>query len=217
MSNKYKHIESLLNLFMQGETTIEQERELRHFFATTHNVPQQWLPFKEMMAYFDDGMPIDAEPSERRNITRHMWLVAVAAAVAAIIIMVLPKKQITPHVVPSKALSPVTAETATTKIHEPAEPEHHNQMIAEHKTKRELKEKPRRHQASRQAPLDAIDMEREQGEVEQAQQELMADKFIIEQERQEVLQEQYSGRARVYQARQSFANENPQLIQVVFK
>jgi len=60
-------------------------------------------------------------------------------------------------------------------------------------------------------------MEREQGEMEQAQQELMADKYIIEQERQEILEEQYSGRVQAYQARQAFNNENPQFIQVVFK
>ena len=62
-----------------------------------------------------------------------------------------------------------------------------------------------------------MEMEREQGEIEQAQQELLADKFMIEQERQEILEEQYVGRAQAYQAQQAIANENPQFIQVVFK
>ena len=65
--------------------------------------------------------------------------------------------------------------------------------------------------------LDSIEREREQGEVEQAQQELMADKFIIEQERQEALNEQYITRAQAHQAQQAAINENPQFIQVVFK
>ena len=62
-----------------------------------------------------------------------------------------------------------------------------------------------------------MEIEREQGEMELAQQELMADKLIIEQERQEILSEQYAGRVQAYQAQQAIANENPQFIQVVFK
>ena len=60
-------------------------------------------------------------------------------------------------------------------------------------------------------------MEREQGEIELAQQELMADRFIIEQERQEILEEQYAGRVQAHRVQQAFTNENPQFIQVVFK
>ena len=62
-----------------------------------------------------------------------------------------------------------------------------------------------------------MESNREQGEMELAQQELMADKLIIEQERQEILSEQYAGRVQAYQAQQAIANENPQFIQVVFK
>ena len=81
MNNDEKHIESLLNLFMQGETTLEQERELRQFFASTHEIPQEWEPYKEMMAYFDDGMPIATESTTKRNIARPVWWTIAAAAV----------------------------------------------------------------------------------------------------------------------------------------
>lgn len=244
MNNNEKHIESLLNLFMQGETTLEQERELRRFFASTRNIPQQWEPYREMMAYFDDGMPIEAEPSKRRKLARPVWLMATAAAVAAIVIMVVPKKNSTPYIEPSKSHPLVTAKNDTIEIIEPTQAKHLRPIIAKvepketvkvnkketvreegeksvdnipRKPERVLKKHTPRHETSPKVPLNAVEMEREQGEMEQAQQELMADKYIIEQERQEILEEQYSGRVQAYQARQAFNNENPQFIQVVFK
>jgi len=245
MNNNEKHIESLLALFMQGETTLEQERELRRFFATTKNIPQQWEPYREIMAYFDDGMPIEAEPCKKRKVARPVWGVVAAAAVAAIVIMVVPKKNSTPCSEISKTLPKITAKIDTINILEPTETKHHKTMIAmvekkevakadkketvevkdekpvyiaSHKTERVVKKPTLSHETSPKAPLDAVEIEeREQGEMEQAQQELLADKYIIEQERQEILEEQYSGRSQAYQARQAFNNENPQLIPVVFK
>ena len=70
---------------------------------------------------------------------------------------------------------------------------------------------------ARKTKLNVADVERAQGDIEQAQQELMADILIIEQEQQEVIREQYASRAQVYQAQQAVANEAPQFIQVVFK
>ena len=244
MNNDEKHIESLLGMFMQGETTLEQERELRQFFASARNIPQQWEPYREMMAFFDDGMPIEAEPANRRNLARTVWGVLTAAAVAAIVIMVVPKKDSTPYSEPSNTLPPITAKIDTTRIHEPTEANRLKPIIAKVEdngvakadkketvkdkgaksvdiTPREsecvVKKSTLKRETSPKAPLDTAEMEREQGEKEQAQQELMADRYIIERERQEILEEQYSGRAQAYQARQAFNNENPQVIQVVFK
>ena len=50
-----------------------------------------------------------------------------------------------------------------------------------------------------------------------AQQELMADKLMVEQERQEVLAEQYNSRAQAYRAKLAVSNDDPHFIQVVFK
>ena len=228
MNNNEKHIESLLNLFMQGETTLEQERELRQFFASTHEIPQEWEPYKEMMAYFDDGMPIATAPTTKRNIARPVWVI-VAAAIAAIIFMVVPnlKREVEPKV--STPLPPgpvVIANVDTAKIHETiaapvvAAPK---PIVAKVEKKAEIKEdssvKKQKHRnvSLPKAHLDPMEIEREQGEMELAQQELMADKLIIEQERQEILSEQYAGRVQAYQAQQAIANENPQFIQVVFK
>ena len=228
MNNNEKHIESLLNLFMQGETTLEQERELRQFFASTHEIPQEWEPYKEMMAYFDDGMPIATESTTKRNIARPMWAI-VAAAIVAIIFMVVPnlKREVEPKVSTTIPPDPVViADVDTAKIHDTiaapfvAAPK---PIVAKVEKKADIKEdssvKKQKHGnvSSPKAHLDPMEIEREQGEMELAQQELMADKLIIEQERQEILNEQYAGRVQAYQAQQAIANENPQFIQVVFK
>ena len=228
MNNNEKHIASLLNLFMQGETTLEQERELRQYLASTHEIPQEWEPYKKMMAYFDDGMPIATKPTTKRNIARPMWAI-VAAAIVAIIFMVVPnlKREVAPKV--STPLPPgpvVIADVDTAKIHDTiaapfvAAPK---PIVAKVEKKADIKEeasvKKQKHGnvSSPKAHLDPVEIEREQGEMELAQQELMADKLIIEQERQEILSEQYAGRVQAYQAQQAIANENPQFIQVVFK
>ena len=229
MNNDEKHIESLLNLFMQGETTLEQERELRQFFASSQDIPQEWDPYKEIMAYFDDGMPIATEPVPKRNIARPVWTVVATAAVAAIVFMVVPnlKREVEPKA--STPLPPapvVVADVDTAKIQGTiaspvvATPK---PIVAKVEKKAEIKEdapvKKQKHKnvSSPKVHLDPVEIEREQGEMELARQELMADKLIIEQERQEILEEQYLGRVQAYQAQQAIANENPQFIQVVFK
>ena len=228
MKNENEHIESLLDLFMQGETTLEQELELRQFFASSHEIPWEWEPYKEMMAYFDDGMPIATEPPPKRNIARPVWAVVAAAAVAAIIFMVVPnmKREVEPKASTPLSPGPVVADADTAKIHDTiaapvvATPK---PIVAKAEKKAEIKEdalvKKQKHKnvSSPKAHLVPVEIEREQGEMELAQQELMADKLIIEQERQQILEEQYLGRVQAYQAQQAIANENLQFIQVVFK
>lgn len=143
--------------------------------------------------------------------------------------MVVPnlKREVAPKV--STPLPPgpvVIADVDTAKIHDTiaapvvAAPK---PIVAKVEKKAEIKEdssvKKQKHGnvSLPKAHLDPMEIEREQGEMELAQQELMADKLIIEQERQEILSEQYAGRVQAYQAQQAIANENPQFIQVVFK
>ncbi len=189
MNNDKKHIESLLDLFMQGKTTLEQESELKRFFATAHDIPKEWEPYREMMAYFDNGMPIAKAPTAPQRV---------------IIADVDTVDNSEPQVIaPPK---PIIAKVEKTEPHKAASrpatipPKQKTRSTSPHK-----------------APIDAAEMEREQGEIELAQQELMADRFIIEQERQEILEEQYAGRVQAHRVQQAIANENPQFIQVVFK
>lgn len=216
MKNHDPHIESLLEQFMLGETTLEQERELSKYFADSSSIPEDWNAYKEMFAYFDAGMPL-MEKKPKWNITRPLWALVAVAAIAAIVIMVAPhfqrpstNKQTT---IPKSITAENDNKTTPDTIVKP-EPTPKTPLIAkqEYKTPKE-KDKIINHHTT----LDSIEIEREKGEVEQTQQELMADKFIIEQERQEILDEQYASRAQAYQVQQALQNETPQLIQVVFK
>ena len=215
MKNNNPHIESLLEQFMQGETSLEQEQELSKFFSNSSSIPEEWEAYKEMFAYFEAGMPL-MEEKPKRNITRPIWAL-IAAAVVAIAIMVAPhlhrssttKKRIVPQTITANDDDKKVADS----IAHPEQPETTSLLVKqEHK---ETKEKVRI--TNHHSTLDSIEIEREMGEVELAQQELMADKYIIEQERQEILDEQYITRTQAYQAQQALQSENPQFIQVVFK
>lgn len=226
MNNDEKHIESLLDLFMQGETTLEQERELRQFFASSHSVPKEWEPYKEMMAYFDEEMPINKGFGFKKNIVHPLWAVIAAAAVSAIIIMIVPKlgrshdskngTQPTGGIIAdvnsaNRAIeidhsNPITAKVVNAvKRSDPPNPKNRERKQQHYEP------------TSRKALFDDTEIEREKGEMEQAHQELMADKCIIERELNEIHEEQQAGRTQVYRVQQAFRNENPQIIQVVFK
>ena len=224
MKNHDPHIESLLEQFMQGETSLEQERELSKYFSCSTPIPEDWEAYRVMFAYFDAGMPIHKE-KPKHNIVRPVWTLLAAAAVAAIAIMVAPLFQRTSSVDKTTIPQPITAVnnkknvTIPDTAAHPVPPETSHLIVKQEQKSTKKKPHATSHHAtlSTISTLDSIEREREQGEVEQAKQELMADKFIIEQERQEALNEQYITRAQAHQAQQAAINENPQFIQVVFK
>lgn len=51
-----KDIEQLLRRFMDGLTSPEEEDRLGSYFRHA-DVPKEWDAYKEMFAYFDEGMP----------------------------------------------------------------------------------------------------------------------------------------------------------------
>lgn len=216
MKNHTTHIEYLLELFMQGETNIEQERELSEFFANSTSIPEKWEAYRKMFAYFNAGMPMKEE-KHKRNIVRIVWASLAAAAIAAIVIMVAPHLHHNSITNQNTTTKPITSinnnKILPDTIVKPEQPESSPLLVKE--KRKSTKETP--HITKHHAAIDSIEIEREKGEVEQAQQELMADKYIIEQERQEIINEQYNSRAQAYQAQQAAQNENPQFIQVVFK
>ena len=55
-----QEIAQLLSKFMAGETSIDEEAVLAHYFRT-HEVDDEWAEYKEMFALFDNGQ-VDIEP-----------------------------------------------------------------------------------------------------------------------------------------------------------
>ena len=84
-------IEVLLGKFMDGQTTLEEEKALADYFRT-HDVPQEWEDYRAMFDYFDHGMEGDLVPAEAalKPLTalmgRRWWGIAAAAAVTAAIV-----------------------------------------------------------------------------------------------------------------------------------
>lgn len=85
--NKNKDIQRLIDLFMAGQTSIEEEQRLSEYFRT-NAVPEEWQAYKEMFGYFDEGMPMgryDGESGKKTNRQRIGY--AIIAAAAAIVLL----------------------------------------------------------------------------------------------------------------------------------
>ena len=55
MTNKYEHIETLLERFFEGQTSNMEEQKLYEFFAG-YDVPEHLLHYKKVFTYFDIGL-----------------------------------------------------------------------------------------------------------------------------------------------------------------
>ena len=75
-----QEVEPLLEKFMAGTTTLEEEAQLADFFRT-HEVAGEWGTYKEMFALFDEGK-VEVEEKKRTG----WWKYAgIAAAVVLLL------------------------------------------------------------------------------------------------------------------------------------
>ena len=104
-----QQIQDLLDKFMNGLTTLEEEAALCDYFRT-HEVPEEWEDYRLMFGYFDRGMEgelITQQEQEQpfmRLMGRRWWGIAAAAAIAALIV------GFTVFYHPSSTTQPVVAE-----------------------------------------------------------------------------------------------------------
>lgn len=75
-----KDIQKLIERFMAGQTSIEEEDMLAEHFRN-HKVADEWKAYKEMFAWFDKGMPSDDRKPMKKG--RHQLLTALLTAAAA--------------------------------------------------------------------------------------------------------------------------------------
>jgi hypothetical protein len=116
-----QHIQDLLDKFMNGLTTLEEEAALGDYFRT-HEVPEEWEDYRQMFGYFDRGMegelitPQAQEQPFMRLMGRRWWGIAAAAAIAALIVGA------TVFYHPTSTTQPVVAEVAQEEPQEQATP-----------------------------------------------------------------------------------------------
>lgn len=132
-----KDIHTLIKRFMAGQTSIEEEERIAEYLRT-HDVGEDLQPYKEMFAWFDQGMPlgrgqedkstsgqVDKQASQQADkqtrtqdkprISQKLryLFTAAAAAIAMLIVLTCPKTE-----------QPQTAEsTPTTALPDPVRPE----------------------------------------------------------------------------------------------
>ena len=86
---------ALLDRYMDGLTTLEEEAALRGYFSTHDDIPDEWQDYKVMFTYLDSGMedgnlPAMEEPRHTPLIAqmgRHWWGIAAAAVITAAIVV----------------------------------------------------------------------------------------------------------------------------------
>ena len=107
-------IETLLDKFMAGKTTIEEESLLSKYFNTTHEVPAEWEDFQALFGYIDRGLEGDLLP-ETSSPSHRKWLWWVPAAAAAIVALVFGFKVLNKPETTQPISSPTIAQKAEPK------------------------------------------------------------------------------------------------------
>ena len=102
-----KDIETLLNKYFEGETTCEEERRLRRFFAEGL-VPEHLEVYRPMFAFFEAEQKELAEmpelaPFEKKTKTVRQYLTYSLSAAAAAILLLVGISGIYRHLSPAPA------------------------------------------------------------------------------------------------------------------
>lgn len=109
-----KEIEQLIKRFMDGHTTVDEEKRIAEYLRT-HDVEDEWKAYKDMFGWFDEGMPLQANGQKHtaqnrsKTITAAMFIAA-AAAIIALVIFVRPGNS---DITPTQQTANVTNQFAT--------------------------------------------------------------------------------------------------------
>ena len=100
MNEKEKDIRLLLDRFMAGETSLEEEALLGEWFRQHPDVSDDLKEYQMMFGYFDEGMPLDhaaenhvedAHPKTKVRM-RRLWLpIGMAASIALLFVLAIPR------------------------------------------------------------------------------------------------------------------------------
>ena len=75
-------IRELLNLYLEGQTTLMQEEQLRGYFAVAADIPADLMPYKAMFAAFDSVK--EQKPTAVAAKKPRSWVRVVIGSVAAV-------------------------------------------------------------------------------------------------------------------------------------
>jgi hypothetical protein len=81
-----RDIKVLLELYFEGQTTLQQEDELSDYFLTCEDIPAEWLPYRAIFTAFAAAKEVTTTVEPNVQKPRHSWRViwgAVASLSAA--------------------------------------------------------------------------------------------------------------------------------------
>ncbi len=110
---------ALLDRYMDGLTSVEEEAALRRYFSTHDDIPDEWQDYKVMFTYLDSGMEdgtmLAQEEPQRFSLFQQMgrrwWGIAAAAVITAAVVVTA-----TLRLTPSSTLPEQPAVTAKVDI-----------------------------------------------------------------------------------------------------
>lgn len=101
--NEEKTIRLLIERFMAGKTSLEEEAQITQWFSTHPDVSADLKDYQQMFAYFDAGMPLEGTTindtesnAKEKSLHRHhkLWVsLSIAASLALIVSLSLPLLQ----------------------------------------------------------------------------------------------------------------------------
>ena len=142
----HQQIEGLLDKFMNGQTSVEEENMLADYFRT-QEVPQEWEDYRLLFDYFDRGMEGDLISLQETGqpfshlMGKRWWGIAAAAAITAVIatLAVLRPPQSTtsqsPSMAETQAVDTPTVKAPSVKMQQlavanPPKQAHHDKAVA---------------------------------------------------------------------------------------
>lgn len=82
-------ISRLISRFMDGDTTLAEERLLADYFRTARHIPSRWQTYRQMFACFDSGTVCPQKPESTFTVCLCRYRFAVAA-VALLVVIIVP-------------------------------------------------------------------------------------------------------------------------------
>lgn len=190
MDKERQHIDELLRRFMEGESTLDEERFLGEWFRS-HEVDETLEPYRQMFAYFDAGMPTSQRPAAKRS-RRVWWQVAAAAMLTALMAWAGVRLLTKPDVFASATTT--TAETREILIVTPADDEPEETIANKPTTpvKPVVAVKKRHHAAQRSANIDSAEIAHTEATLELAESEYQAEQAELQWQLQQLRQQQHT-------------------------
>lgn len=114
---------TLLDRYMDGLTTLEEEAALRRYFRDHDDIPDEWQDYKVMFSYMDSGMEEGDLPAQEPQRTpfitqmgRRWWGIAAAACITAAIVATAVLRQPSSTTLPEAPAVTAQADNDTVSI-----------------------------------------------------------------------------------------------------